>query len=154
MTISDSTITLSSAGTVSIAAASTMSLTASTAIAFSLTSGSATGIDFGGNFINGYEYGTGTVSGTSVTINAQTGIITSATTTLAAGASETITLTNSRITAASTVLVNVQTRCSTGYVQVANTVAGTGSASIVVVNLGVAACTSTYTLGFFVAVSS
>ena len=74
-----------------------MSLEASTAISFSLTSGSATGIDYGSTFQTGYEVGTsGTVSGGAVTVNAQFGKITSSTADLAAGASETITLTNSR----------------------------------------------------------
>merc|ERR1711988_723706 len=152
MTISDSAISLSSAGTVAVTATSTMTLTASTVITFDLTSSSPTGIDFNSQFLTGYEYSSSTVSGSAVTVNAMTGLITSATSTLAAGSTETLTLTNSRITSTAVVLMNVQTRCSSGYIYVVGVTPSSGTASIVVANLASSACTSTYTLGFFVAV--
>ena len=77
---------------------------------------------------------------------AMSGLITSSSSSsLAAGSSETISVSNSRITpsTATAVLVTVQSRCSSGYAQVASVAPSSGSASIVVVHLGTAACSST-----------
>ena len=131
-----------------------MSLEASTAISFSLTSGSATGIDYGSTFQTGYDVGTSaTVSGSAVTINAQFGTFTSATANLAGQSRETITLTNSRIKATGLVFVTVQSGCTGGSIAVVSvTTTSDGSSSVVVANLGATdePCTSTYKLGFSV----
>ena len=74
------------------------------------------------------------------------GLITSSSSSsLAAGSSETISVSTSRITpsTATAVLVTVQSRCSSGYAQVASVAPSSGFASIVVVHLGTAACSST-----------
>jgi len=78
------------------------------------------------------------------------GVLKSETSTLAAGSAETITLSNSRITTTSIVWVTVKSRCSTGFISVAGATANSGSATIVVYNLGNSACTSTYQLFFLV----
>jgi hypothetical protein len=84
-----------------------------------------------------------------------TGQITSATAALAAGNSESLTLTNSRITTASIVLVSVVTGCTGGITTVTGATSSAGSATIVVYNAAAAtACSSTYVLGFLVLDSS
>ena len=129
-----------------------MSFEAATAISFSLTSGSATGIDYGSTFQTGYEVATtGTVSGASVTINSQIGSFTSATANLAGQSREVITLANSRIKTTGLVFVTVQTGCTTGSIAVVSvTTSSDGSSEIIVANIGAVnePCASTYKLGF------
>merc|ERR1711988_1145848 len=88
--------------------------------ASTITLDANSGILLGGSKVSGYEYDTCTVSGTTCSLNKQTGIITSATSSLAAGASETISLSNDRIVAAGAVFVTVQNRCTHGYIMVAS----------------------------------
>merc|ERR1711988_937045 len=119
--------------------------------ASTITLDANSGILLGGSKVSGYEYDTCTVSGTSTcSLNKQTGIITSATSSLAAGALETISLSNDRIVATGAVFVTVQNRCTHGYIMVASVTTSNGEAEIVVTNIGTYACSSTYKLAFFV----
>merc|ERR1711871_1300919 len=130
---------------------STMDIT--TTSSFDVTVGSTlklsatTAIDMDGSYIAGYEFQN---VGTGRTSNKQTGILQSASSALAAGSYETITLTNSRITASSAVLVSVQSGCTDGMIVVTSVTPAAGSVAIIVSNLGVSACGSVYKLAWFV----
>jgi hypothetical protein len=142
--VTSSTIKLDSGGTVDIDAASSVTIDAATTITLSATSG----VDFAdSSIIVGYATGTGT----AVTMNTVSGLITSSSSALGASTSETYTLTNSKITATtSLVIVNVVSQCTIGRVIVSNAAVGSvGSATITVYNDG-STCGSTYTLGFLV----
>jgi hypothetical protein len=97
-------------------------------------------------------YGTGAATTNAVTIDAKvTGLITSSTATLGAGTEESIALTNSYITASSSVVIaHVVSQCSAGRIIILSSVGGAGSATITVRNDNTNACTSTYTIGFLV----
>ena len=85
-----------------------------------------------------------------MTGGSQAGTITSATTTLAAGSSDTFTLSNSYITTSSLVFVTVKETCTGGYVVVTEASPAAGEATVVVYNAGTAACSDAYTLHFLV----
>lgn len=144
VTISASQFTASTT-TVSITATSTVSLDATTTLTLSGTSG----VTFSSSYIYGFEWGSGTVSGGSVTINAMAGTITSDGSTFAAGGTDSITLTNSRITTTSLVFVHTKASCTNGYVVVIGAEPASGSAAVTVLNLG-SACSDAYTLGFII----
>jgi hypothetical protein len=148
MTVASDTINVDSSGTVAMTASSSVAMTASTTITLSAT----TSISFDSVLLLGISTGTGTVSGSAVTINKMTGQITSSSTTLAAGSSESFTLTNSQITSADSIMIaNVLSPCTTGWVIVTKAaVSAAGSAVITVYNVGTAACASTYVIGFLV----
>lgn len=75
------------------------------------------------------------------------GIFFSATTTLGSGASETLTITNSRCVAATdVVLVSMATGCTGGFVSVSSVVAGVGTFDVTVYNAGGAACSTVYAI--------
>jgi hypothetical protein len=82
---------------------------------------------------------TGTVSGGAVTINKQSGVITTTSLSTASGAAATVTLTNSEISSTSVILCQVQGGSNTtaGITIVATPT--TGSATILLQNTGVAA---------------
>merc|ERR1712139_109807 len=145
--VTDSTVTIAT-GSLTVDTSSETRIEAASTITLDANSG----ILLGGSKVSGYEYDTCIVSGTSCSLNKQTGIITSATSSLAAGASETISLSNDRIVATGAVFVTVQNRCTHGYIMVASveTSSSDGEAEIVVTNIGTYACSSTYKLAFFV----
>jgi len=146
--VSSATIVLASAGTAEFVASTTLSLTAGTGISFD---GDASGVSVSGGQLLGFETGTGTVAGLSVTINSMTGVIERPAATLAAGAEETIALTNSRIGAATDVLVvTVASNCPDGQVIVLGALPAAGAASIIVYNSGGAACAGAYKIAFTV----
>merc|ERR1711904_564829 len=142
--VTDSTVTIDT-GSFRVDTSSETRIEADSTITLDANSG----ILLGGSKVSGYEYDTCTVSGTACSLNKQTGIITSATSSLAAGASETISLSNDRIVAAGAVFVTVQNRCTHGYIMVASVTSSNGEAEIVVTNIGTYACSSTYKLAFF-----
>ena len=131
-----------------MAASSTISVASGTSLTLSGTSG----VTFSSSYVYGFERTTSavTVSSSSATVNTMGGLLTSQSNNLGSGSSETIALTNSRISATSIVWVTVKTRCSSGYVTVASATASSGSAAIVVYNIGSSACSSTYQLFFLV----
>merc|ERR1712075_7743 len=92
--------------------------------------------------------GSGTVSASTVLINAVAGTITSSTSNLGASSTDTFTLSNSYIASSSILLVTVKSSCTNGLIFVSTTSVGTESATIGVTNVGMAACSSTYTLHF------
>merc|ERR1712216_1092572 len=83
--------TVASSGSVSMTATTTMSLEATT----TMTLSAGSGIDFSDSYVHGFSTGTATVSGSTATVNKQAGYITAVTTNLAAGASESLTFSNS-----------------------------------------------------------
>ena len=98
------------------------------------------------------DKGTGTESSHAVTINHQSGVITTTSLTTAAGATETITLTNSAITTSSVVLVSVMGGTNSGtnalYLQAT---AGSGTSTIKLTNGDAsAALNGTVIIGFLV----
>ena len=135
-------------GTFEITATSTISIDAGTTLTLD---GGTNGVNFDSSYVYGFEYGSATVSSSAVTLNTMTGSITSDSSALvASGGSQTITLTNSRITTTSMVFVNMKTTCTGGYIVVLSADPGSGSATIVVYNAGQNACGDAYTLGFVV----
>jgi len=93
----------------------------------------------------------GTASGNAVTLNTIGGVITSSTNNLAAATSETITLTNSTITANSRVLATIADPGTGGIVIAVSAKPTSGSCAIVVRNIdGSNAMTSVYKVAFFV----
>ena len=146
VTASATTFTVDNTGTVSVTATTTASLTAGT----TMTLSAATAVDFSSSFVKGFSTGTAAVSGSDATVNQQAGVITSATTDLAAGSSDTFTLTNSYISSTSLVFVTVKETCTGGYVVVTEAAPDAGSANVVVYNAGTAACSTAYTLHFLV----
>merc|ERR1712100_271489 len=94
ITVSPTTIAITSGGTVSMTASGTMSLYSST----TMTLDASSGINLGNSYVYAYEFGTVTASSNSATLNTMSGLITSSSSSLAAGSSETISFTNSRIT--------------------------------------------------------
>merc|ERR1719421_2354613 len=101
-----------------------MTLTAPT----KLTVSASGGVDLGVTHVYGFETGHQTVSGTAVTLNAMGGTVVSATNNLANGATETWTLTNSRVSTSSVVVVSMHTNCNGGYVLVVGATPAAGSA--------------------------
>merc|ERR1712205_131734 len=95
-----------------------------------LTIAAAGGIDLGETYVYGFETGHVTVSGTAATLDAMSGTVTSATTNLAAGTTETWTLNNDRLTANSVIVVSMHTQCTGGAVVAVSATPGTDSASI------------------------
>mmetsp|Transcript_61680 Transcript_61680/g.123688 ORF Transcript_61680/g.123688 Transcript_61680/m.123688 type:complete len:250 (-) Transcript_61680:157-906(-) len=150
ITLTSATIKLDSGGTVDIDAGSAVTIDATTTITLSGT----TGLSFGSSVLSGIETGTAQVSASAVTSSTMTGQITSvAGSFLAAASSETFVLTNTRILAAtSMVIVTVLTPCTGGRVTVTQSeVTATSTASFTVYNSdAINACTSTYVLGFLV----
>eukprot|EP00985_Skeletonema_marinoi_P023146 scaffold15162_cov80-Skeletonema_marinoi.AAC.1 len=131
---------MSSTGTVELTASSTMTFSASN------------GISMGDSHIFGYEKGSetvGTVVPGELTINTMSGKITSESTNLAASATDTITLYNSRVGVSSLVMV---TPSSDGGCEpfVYKAVPSSGYVTIGVKNMASSACTSAYTLSFWV----
>lgn len=137
-------------GTVTISASSTITVDAGTTLTLE---GGTNGVTFDSSYVYGFEYGSGTISSSTVTLNTMTGKITSDSGDLVpSGGSQTISLTNSRIVTTSMVFVNVKTTCSGGYIVVISADPGNsdGSASIIVYNAGQNACTDAYVLSFVV----
>lgn len=99
-----------------------------------------------------FDCSTGTASANAVTINKPCGVITSSTANLAAATTETITLTDSAITAATNlILATINNPCTTGDVMVESALAASGSATIKIRNVNAAsACASTYKVGYLV----
>ena len=149
LTISATTF-LVDTGTVTISASSTITVDAGTTLTLD---GGSNGVTFDSSYVYGFEYDSGTVSSSAVTLNTMTGKITSDSSDLVpSGSSQTITLTNSRIVTTSLVFVNVKTTCTGGHiVAVSSNPGGSGgSATIVVYNAGQGACTNAYSLSFVV----
>jgi hypothetical protein len=145
-TVADSSVTINT-GTVSITSSSSTSIDATT----TLTLNANSGILLAGSKVSGYQFGTCSVASSACTSNSQTGLIVPSTSNLAAGASETITMSNNVVTTTGAVLITVQDRCDRGYVMVASvTYPSAGSATMIVTNIGTYACTSIYKLAFFV----
>jgi hypothetical protein len=150
VTVSETEFTVD-AGDVSLNATTTLGVYSGSTLTISGTSG----VLFANSPLKGFEYGSATVtvagSAMSVTVDKMTGKITSASTDLlGAGETDSITLTNSRITADSLVFVTVQEGCTGGYVIVVEAAAAAGSATLVTYNAGASACTSTYVLHYLV----
>merc|ERR1719198_1497923 len=115
-----------------------------------MTLSAATAVDFSSSYVKGFSTGSATVSSSAVTVNKQAGIITSSVSTLAAGATDSFTFSNSLISSTSLVFVTVKETCTGGYVVVTEAVPGSGSAAVVVYNAGNSVCGSTYKLHFLV----
>lgn len=91
--------------------------------------------------------GSVTASANAATADKQSGIVVSSIATLAAGSSNTITVTNSRVTAATTVvLVSMLSPCATGMVYLTGVVPASGSFAATFYNGGTSACTSTFSM--------
>jgi hypothetical protein len=144
-TVADTSVSIST-GTVTITTTSSTTIDAGSTISLEASSG----ILLASSKVSGYEFGLCTVSSLACSADFQTGIIAASTTNLAAGASETIVMTNSRVTASGVVLVSVQDRCTLGYVMVASVTVTANTASVVTTNIGTYACTSDYKLAYFV----
>ena len=103
------------------------------------------------SFVSGWLSGSGTVgTDNEITLNTMVGDITSNSTTLAAGSTDTVTLKNSYLTDQSLIFVTVQSPCTTGYVVVVQAVATEDSATITIYNAGASACSTSYKLHFLV----
>lgn len=95
--------------------------------------------------------GTGTATAGAVTINQQSGVITTVALTTAAGSAATVTLTNSFIAATSVVLVSVMGGTNTTTAINVSATAGTGTSTITIANnAATAALNGTVILGFAV----
>lgn len=93
---------------------------------------------------------TGTESSHAVTINAQSGVITTTSLTTAQYATETITLTNSEISATSVVLVSICGGSNTTPGITVSATAGSGTSTIVLTNLNSSALNGTVFISFAV----
>jgi hypothetical protein len=147
LTISSSSIS-SQHQTTSLIASSGISVASSTGLTLSGNSG----VTFSSGYVHGFECTASTtvVSSAAATVNTMGGVLTSESSTLGAGSTEMITLSNTHIVTSSIIWVTIKSRCLTGYVSVSSVTASSGSAAIVMYNLGDAACTSTYQLFFLV----
>jgi hypothetical protein len=96
------------------------------------------------------ENGTGTVSTDAVTVNAASGVITDSTDIALSTTRAAITLTNSRISATSVVLVSNCSTPDSGAMLVAAVAPGAGSATLTVRNVGLSNQTSDWKLCFVV----
>jgi len=143
--VTSSTIKLSG-GTVDIDSTSTVTVDATTSIALT-----APTVTFSTSALQ-VSYGAGSASSNAVTVDTKvTGLITSSTTTLGAGTEESIVLTNSYISATTSIVIaHVVSQCSSGRIIVLSSVGGSGFATITVRNDHTSACSSTYTIGFLV----
>jgi hypothetical protein len=131
---------MSSSGTVQLTASTTMSFTATN------------GISMGDSNVSGFEKGSQTVGHIvpgELILNTMSGKITSESTDLAASDTDTITLYNSRVSASSLVMVtpSVDGGCEP-FVYRAEP--APGYVTIKVKNMASTACTSAYTLSFWV----
>ena len=136
-----STVSILSTGTVDITSSTTLTLTGTN------------GIFFGSSYVYGLEKKSGTVGSSTpgyVTIDAMAGTITSASTTLASLARETIHLTNNGISETSLVMVHTgdSTHCAPSVTRVK--ARPDGRAVITINNMDDSACTSAYTLNYLV----
>jgi hypothetical protein len=87
----------------------------------------------------------------TVTASTQVGLITSAASTMAVGATQTVTVTSTLVTAASNVDATAFLGTSAvGRVQVQSVTPGAGSWVVVIKNVGTAALSGTYQIGFYV----
>ena len=97
------------------------------------------------------ESGTATAVGNAATLNKATGEIQSSTADLASLATETLTITNSRVSATSKVYAWVSVKGTGGQVQVVNTVVGAGSFTVDVKNIhATTAMSSVYKISYCV----
>eukprot|EP00804_Cyclotella_cryptica_P000706 CCRYP_000987-RA/>CCRYP_000987-RA protein AED:0.47 eAED:0.47 QI:282/1/1/1/0/0/2/83/135 len=132
----------------SVSTSSTLELVSSGAVTISGDSG----ISFGESYVHGFEKGTGIVGDvypTEIYLNTMTGIITSEVMDLASGATDEITLHNTRITANSIVFVTPIDSAGCQPV-VYQAVPSTNWVDIAVKNVSGNACTQAYKLGFMV----
>ena len=118
----------------------------------SMTFFASNGISMGDSNISGFEKGSesvGTIVPGELTLNTMSGKITSESTDLAASDVDSITLYNSRVSASSLVMV---TPSADGGCQpfVYKAVPSSGYVTIGVKNMASTACTSAYTLSFWV----
>jgi hypothetical protein len=108
---------------------------------------SITAVDMGGVEFSNIEKAAVTATTSAITTNTQSGSVVSSTTDLGAGASESITITNSRCGATTDiVLVSMATPCTVGQVSVVGVTVSAGSFAVKVYNSGTSACTSAYSL--------
>ena len=135
----------------------TVSISSTSAMAFTaggtMTLTGPDGVDVMQSFVSGWLSGSGTVgtvTDNEITLNTMVGDITSQSTTLAAGSTDTVTLKNSYLTDRSLIFITVQSPCTTGYVVVVQAVATGGSATITIYNAGASACSTSYKLHFLV----
>jgi hypothetical protein len=96
------------------------------------------------------ENGTGSVATNAVTINASSGVITDTTDINLSSTRATITLTNSRISATSVVIVSACSTPDSGAMLVAAATPGAGSATLTVRNVGLSNQTSEWKICFIV----
>jgi hypothetical protein len=96
------------------------------------------------------DKGTGTESSHAVTINKQSGVITTTSLTTAQYSTETITLTNSEISTSSVVIASVMGGTNTTQGISVSATAGSTSSTIVLTNLNSAALNGTVIIGFAV----
>ena len=97
------------------------------------------------------DSGTGAAVAGAVTLNKQSGTVTSEALITAAAATYTLTLTNSVVTAGSRIFVSLANGTNTtAPIYVASVTPGAGSATIVVVNAGTVALNGTIKISFFV----
>lgn len=134
-----STISLSSLGSVQLSAASTMTLTASS------------GISLGNSYIYDFESGSGMVASGEVTINAMAGFISSESTSLTSGATESMTVYNNRVNANSIVLVSMGKNDGNNcYILIRNVSNSAGEFTVEAKNKSTDDCSTRFQLNFFV----
>src|SRR5579872_573006 len=96
------------------------------------------------------DKGTGTESSHAVTINKQSGVITTTSLTTAQYSTESITLTNSEISSSSVVITSIMGGSNTTQGISVSATAGSGTSTIVLTNLNSAALNGTVIIGFAV----
>ena len=146
--ISESSFSFSLLSAASITAAGSIDLSSSSIITLTATNG----ISMGDSYVYDFETSSGVVGSTTpdeLIIHSMSGVITSETSDLGSGSEDTFRLWNSRVYSTSMVFANIASS-SDCVLMVSNLLTGTNYVDVTVYNSGGSACTSTYTLNFFV----